>query len=284
MAVRSKLKTFFRVMECFVRQPRLSLKLVSQLPLQRRAFNYSENWKPDDSGPAAPLISVEESTIESNPLRAFFEARQTGRGIWKWNHYFDIYHRHFSKFVGREANVLEIGIYSGGSLEMWRSYFGPKCHVYGIDIEDTCSVYKNDHTSVFIGDQANRSFWKSFKQKVPFIDILVDDGGHKTEQQIVTLEEMLPHLRPGGVFVCEDVEGEYNNFSAYMHGLVNNLNADRRQSDRVDTTGFQSWIGSIHFYSFVTVIEKAHRPVRYLIAPKHGTEWQPFFEKNIAPK
>src|SRR4051812_44526614 len=53
-----------------------------------------------------------------NPLRAFFDARREGPGIWKWTHYFDIYHRHFARFVGREVHVLEIGIYSGGSLEM----------------------------------------------------------------------------------------------------------------------------------------------------------------------
>ena len=44
--------------------------------------------------------------------------------VWKWKHYCDVYHRHFSKFVGREVHVLEVGIYSGGSLQMWREYFG----------------------------------------------------------------------------------------------------------------------------------------------------------------
>ncbi len=50
-----------------------------------------------------------------NPLRDYFEANREGPGIWRWQHYFDIYHRHFARFVGREVNVLEIGVYSGGS-------------------------------------------------------------------------------------------------------------------------------------------------------------------------
>ena len=124
----------------------------------------------------------------------------------------------------------------------------------------------------------NQSFWKAFKEHVPAIDILIDDGGHQTEQQMVTLEEMLPHLRPGGVYLCEDVHGEYNGFSPFMQGLVSNLNSMRHSDSEpgISPTQFQAWIRSVHFYPYVTVLEKADSPVRQLIAPKHGTEWQPF--------
>ena len=63
---------------------------------------------------------------------------------------------------------------------------------------------------VFIGDQADRAFWKQFKEKVPAIDIIVDDGGHQVDQQVATLEELLPHLRPGGVYLCEDIQHTLN--------------------------------------------------------------------------
>ena len=109
---------------------------------------------------------------------------------------FDIYHRHFRKFVGREVHLLEVGIYSGGSLPMWRHYFGKDCRVYGIDIEKDCLVYEDDRTKIFIGDQADRSFWKKVKEAAPQIDILIDDGGHQPEQQLITLEEMLPIFVP----------------------------------------------------------------------------------------
>src|SRR5204862_8306721 len=72
---------------------------------------------------------------ENNPLLAFFDARMTGRGIWKWRHYFEPYVRHLQKFKGKDAVLLEIGIYSGGSLEMWRDFFGEKLELYGVDIE-----------------------------------------------------------------------------------------------------------------------------------------------------
>ena len=89
---------------------------------------------------------------------------------------------------------------------------------------------------------------------------------------------MLPHLRPGGVYLCEDTHGEYNGFSIFVQGLVNNLNRFKRKDEEspVHTTELQAWIRSVHFYPYMTVLEKAERPVRQFISSKKGTEWQPF--------
>ena len=54
--------------------------------------------------------------------------------IVKWTHYLPMYHRHFAKFRGKEMAILEIGLFKGGSLELWKKYFGPKAKIYGIDI------------------------------------------------------------------------------------------------------------------------------------------------------
>jgi hypothetical protein len=279
MSLRSELKKLVDLSKCFVQQPRLSMRLLNQLPLVRRGVDYSQHWEPAAAEHSPPVFPEHDQAVPgANPLRVFFDAREAGRGIWKWLHYFDIYHRHFSKFVGRDVTVLEIGVYSGGSLEMWRHYFGPQCRIYGVDVEEACKVYANDHTKIVVGDQGDRSFWKAFKQRVPYVDVLIDDGGHKTEQQIVTLEEMLPHLRPGGVYLCEDLTGIHNGFAAYMHGIIKNLNATIAGNSEagVCPSAFQTWINSVHFYPYVTVVEKAETAVRQFIAPKHGTEWQPF--------
>lgn len=275
MSLRSTLQRLIGISEAIVHRPRL----LNQLPHVHRAFTFSRQWEHDDADLHAPPPDRSGTTPGPvNPLRAFFDSRKEGRGIWKWNHYFDVYHRHFSKFVGRDVNVLEIGVYSGGSLEMWKEYFGPRCRIYGVDIEESCKCYEDDATEIAIGDQADRDFWRTFKERIPAVDILVDDGGHQTEQQIVTLEEMLPHLRPGGVYLCEDVHGEHNGFSGYMQGLVSNLNVFKagRGKRIVQATGFQSSIQSVHFYPYVTVIEKADLPVEQFLSLKHGTQWQPF--------
>lgn len=241
-----------------------------------RGYLTNPNWP--------PATSQQPATDSSNPLRAFFDQRKEGPGIWKWIHYFDIYHRHFSRFRGRHVHVLEIGVYSGGSLDMWSDYFGPQASLYGVDIEPACKAYERGPVKIFIGDQSDRNFWRRFRQQVPILDIVIDDGGHQPEQQVASLEELLPHLRPGGVYLCEDIHGAFNPFASYMHGFAHKLNEfaleaspqdmDRRLACR--TTPFQSAVASVHQYPFVTVVERNAAPVTELIAPKHGTQWQSF--------
>src|SRR5262245_60472815 len=144
---------------------------------------------------------------EPGPLERYFDSVTEGPGIWKWRHYFDVYHRHLEKFVGRPVVVVEIGIYSGGSLLMWRHYLGEQSRIVGVDIEAACKQYERPGIDVFIGDQQDRDFWRDFCLQVPHIDIVIDDGGHKPEQQIATLECLLPHVASGGVYLCEDVHG-----------------------------------------------------------------------------
>jgi Methyltransferase domain len=234
----------------------------------------------------APASAPPASEAALNPLRAYFDSVEKGPGIWKWLHYFDIYHRHLAKFVGQKVNIVEVGIYSGGSLGIWRSYLGPNCQIHGVDIEESCKVYEKEGTRIHIGDQADRGFWRRFKQEVPAVDILIDDGGHLPEQQMITLEEMLPHLRPGGVFICEDVHGAHNKFSAYVHGLAHGLSAwEAGGALQTKPNKIQTAINSIHLYPYVVVIEKAAAPVTMFSCPKHGTEWQPFMPgpKSVTP-
>jgi len=275
----SRIKTAFGTLKGIVNSamesPRCTLDALKMLPSVARGLQFSRTGNfpppPDPAGSALPA---------ANPLRAYFDAHTEGPGLWKWLHYFDIYHRHFQKFVGREVHVLEVGIYSGGSLGMWREYFGPGCHIYGMDIEPACTAYKSKGIDVFIGDQTDRNFWKRFRETVPKIDILIDDGGHAPEQQRITLEEMLPHIQPGGVYLCEDIGGTANNFAAFISGLASDLNVYQRTAEVFDApatpSGLQASVRSITQYPFVTAIEKHEHHPGMLISRKHGTEWQPY--------
>jgi hypothetical protein len=260
-----------------------TLRAARIVPAIVKGFSFAQNLKDSDlssSGNARKASGLSSA----NPLRAYFDSVTEGKGVWKWLHYFDIYHRHMQKFVGEEVHVLEVGIYSGGSLDMWKAYFGPKCRMYGVDIEQACKVYEDERTRVFIGDQADRNFWKGFRKEVPLLDVVIEDGGHLPEQQIVTLEETLPYMRPGAVYICEDIHGTHNRFAAYVHGLTTAMNAVALQDASADEgaqsvvrcSNLQRSIGSIHHYPFITVIEKASAPVDRLLSVKHGTVWQPF--------
>ena len=251
----------------------------------RRGYNSNLQW-PDLA------FAQDNHKSNENDFQIFFDNHKTGNGIWKWNHYLDIYDRHFCKFRGREVNVLEIGIYSGGSLEMWERYFGTKANIYGVDINAVCRMYETDRIKIFIGDQKDHLFWRDVKLKIPALDIVIDDGGHGFEQQVVSLEELLPFMRPGGVYLCEDVQGAFNRFASYVHGMGHKLNDyslmcefpdDNERSIVCGCTPFQWAISSIHLYPFVTVFERNERKITELRSPKRGTQWQSFL-RGSAPR
>ena len=234
--------------------------------------------------------AVHPATEQAGPgiLETWFDSHTEGPGIWKFRHYFNIYERHFAKFRGQEVHILEIGVYSGGSLKMWKDYFGPKARVYGVDIEPVCRIYEDDQTQIFIGDQADKSFWDEVLRQVPRIDVVVDDGGHLPEQQIATLEALLPNMQPGGVFMCEDLYGKASPFLSYMDGLARELHAYSAAAVRDADPGvlpemlgntwassFQQLVDSVHTYPFMSVVELRDSPVERFTSPRHGTEWKP---------
>lgn len=220
-------------------------------------------------------------------LERYFDSHDQGLGLWKWRHYFDIYERHFARFVGEEVHLLEIGIFSGGSIDMWRRYFGEGLRFYGVDLEPACRAYEAPDAHVFIGDQADPSFWQRTLAEIPRLDIVVDDGGHGDFQQIATLEAVLPRLAPGGVYLCEDIHSIRHGFHDYMSGLARNLHAWGAAVDEGDPyrrvpTGFQRAVDSITMYPFVVVLERRKSDLDLLEAPKHGSQWQPFYEPTHA--
>jgi hypothetical protein len=244
-------------------------------PDYARGLSFGERWS------GTPVAEADGSPVPAadNPLWKYFCEHEEGPGIWKWTHYFDVYHRHFARFRGQKANMVEVGIYSGGSLGMWKDYFGRNIHIHGVDIEDACKCYEDQQTTVHIGDQEDRSFWADFRTKVDNIQILLDDGGHTPDQQMVTLEEMLPVMPPGSVYICEDIHGVSNRFTAFAAGLVTLLNAQNTEPGPIPVataTPIQQSLCSIHFYPYMLVIEKNAVAPSRLEAPKHGTEWQPF--------
>ena len=124
------LRSLYRLLKAMATDTQVFATVIHTVPSGCSAYSFSRAYT--DAIPKA-----EESVSSSvNPLWEYFKNHKDGHGIWKWEHYFDIYHRHFAQFVGQKVNVLEIGIYSGGSLEMWRSYFGEESHIYGVDIEE----------------------------------------------------------------------------------------------------------------------------------------------------
>jgi hypothetical protein len=206
--------------------------------------------------------------LQGDPLFGYFSTKRTGRILDKWIHYFPIYTEHFSRFRGRPVRVLEIGVYRGGSLDMWRWFFGPDATLVGADIDERArEVSAPDHV-VEIGDQTDPEFLRSLSERYGPFDIVIDDGGHEMRQQIVTAETMFPLLAEGGVLLTEDCHTSY--WDAYQGGTgrpgtfiewckakVDDVNGYHQPQplDRVWT----DTLGSVSFYDSVVVLKKQQR-------------------------
>ena len=263
-----------RLPTAVIQASRVARLLAQSAPMTVRGYRFGSDVRPIDV-PASPGASPDGT----NALRNYFEEHREGPGIYKARHYFDLYARHLAEFVGREVVVVEVGVYSGGSLGMWASYFGEKATVHGVDIQEACRVYEADRVHIHVGDQADRAFWKRFKDEVPFIDVLIDDGGHHPNEMRVTFEELFPILRPGGVYICEDIING-NEFLAYLGGLSEHLMTYKstplaEPGVASSASSLQRAARAIHFYPFVAVVERTLGPDVEFQFPKHGSEWQP---------
>ncbi len=212
-------------------------------------------------------------------LENYFFNQKKSLGLEKWHHYFDIYERHFNRYVNKKPIVLEIGVQRGGSLCMWNEYFGDGCTIYGIDISPECmNIHKTlglDNIHVEIGDQGDPVFWDRYLANKPKFDIVIDDGGHTCRQQIVTFEKIYDHIDKDGVYLCEDLHTSYwpnfggglnkkGSFIEYSKKFIDLLHAfhilnkERSKISKRKTLplDFRKKTNSIHYYDSIIVLEK----------------------------
>lgn len=206
-------------------------------------------------------------------LREIFDNLE--RHCGKHEHYFDVYERHFSKFIGKKPVVVEVGICRGGSAEMWQKYFGEGSTIIGIDVDDT--AFKPEHQTPGCeqvrGDQGDPTFWAEFFKTHPDVDVFIDDGGHHQFQQITTLAAVWSHVNIGGVYVCEDTHTSYwpeysggglkksTAFLEYAKAVTDTMNsrwykdADRHPDNMMFADHYKD-LASMHFYDSMVVLEK----------------------------
>lgn len=104
----------------------------------------------------------------------------------KESSYFPAYVDLFSHLRDQPCTFIEVGVLGGGSLQMWRSWLGPKARIIGVDLNPECRALEELGFEVYIGDQGDPRFWSDFFSEVGEFDALLDDGGHQYFQQIST--------------------------------------------------------------------------------------------------
>jgi SAM-dependent methyltransferase len=200
------------------------------------------------------------------------------RIIHKWKHYFPIYERHFKEFVYKPVTFLEIGCGQGGSLQMWKRYFGPHAQIVGIDINPACKAFEEDQVEVRIGDQSDERFLRSLIDEFGLPDIVLDDGSHVMSHVNCSFRFLYPKMPKNGVYMVEDLHTAYwgdfegglrkaSTFIELCKDLIDELNADHTRG-ALAPTEFTASTLSMHFYDSVAVFERGTHTKKW--APQTG--------------
>lgn len=204
--------------------------------------------------------------LDKSELAKIFR-ENTGNQIHKWHHYFEIYERHLGHLRGESFKMLEIGVFRGGSLELWRTYFGEQAAITGIDIDPNCAQFDGVAGNVRIGSQADTEFLAKVVEEMGGIDVVIDDGSHDNLHISKSFDVLFPLLSEGGIYIVEDLHCSYwpvfSGGYAYPWSFINRAKRlvddmhhwyhRKGQRDRVA----RDQLRAVHFYDSVIVFEKA---------------------------
>ena len=181
----------------------------------------------------------------------------------KYKKYFTIYEDLFRKFRGKDIIFVEIGIQNGGSLEIWKKYFGKNSKIIGVDFNPDCKKFEKDNIIVEIGSQSDPEFWDKFFLKYGMVDIILDDGGHTNHQQIITANSCIKNIKNDGLLIIEDTHTSYmeqfNNPSKYSF-----INFAKKSIDDVNykfpeigyfKNSINNFVYSIEFFESIVVFK-----------------------------
>ena len=215
-----------------------------------------------------PVDAAAERARARNPVEEAFFA-QDDRVANKWHHYLEVYDRHLSRYRATGVRLLEIGVFQGGSLQMWRRYLGDAARIHGLDINPRCAQIDDPGLTVHIGSQIDRALLRRIVDAMGGIDVVIDDASHISEHQIATFETLYPLLAPDGVYIVEDVHASYwpelggglrapAAFMEYAKALLDRLHAryvlDPDPAAR--DPGFADVTYGISFHDSMVVFEK----------------------------
>lgn len=196
----------------------------------------------------------------------------------KWWHYFEIYENElgFKAKQSREnklaqpLRILEIGVWKGGSLQLWRSFFGENAVIFGIDIDEASRNQGVTDAEIRIGSQADTAFLKSVVAEMGGLDIVIDDGSHVSKDVIHTLTTLFPLLSTGGSYIIEDLHTSYwPKFGGglrrktasieVLKSIIDSLNQPyfSKSATRKDLDSSRWDVGSIQFFDSVVIIRKS---------------------------
>jgi hypothetical protein len=192
--------------------------------------------------------------------------------------YIDLYERYLSKFRKKHVSLLEIGVLNGASLRMWKHYFR-RGNIYGLDINLQAKQHEEPRVQIWIGSQTDDRILKKLSEDAGGFDIVIDDGSHVNRHMVASFNALYENMRPGGVYVIEDLHCSYLKLDEVREGsktgvrelwpgmalnsATESLNNDRNELDMFFNTLIHHMdhgdrrIKSVHFWANICFIEKA---------------------------
>jgi hypothetical protein len=156
-------------------------------------------------------MPVEVDTSQ-RPSGHLYKTWQQIPGGHKWWHYFSTYEKIIGPLRTRPVRFLEIGVYNGGSLAMWRKYLHPDSVIVGLDIDPRCAAFDRPEEMVHVrvGDQSDVAFLVAIVAEFGPFDVIVDDGSHICSHMIKSFDYLfLNGLTDSGVYIAEDTHSNF---------------------------------------------------------------------------
>ena len=169
----------------------------------------------------SPLTKQLDTVNLLSPTRMCRVMTKYGSDKGRSNNYTPVYSALFKRRCDQPLRVFELGLGSnnpevpsnmgvfgapGASVRGWREFFS-QALVYGADV-DRSILFQEERIKTFYCDQLDRAsireLW-SHPDLQGGVDIIIEDGLHTLEANVAFLEESLDHLRPGGIYVIEDI-------------------------------------------------------------------------------
>jgi len=149
----------------------------------------------------------------------------------------EYYQPKFSQIKESTKKILEIGVYEGASIKLWKDFFD-NAEIYALEIlQKRAGMFQGDHrVNLIIGSSTEQ---KSYNN-IPYdIDIIIDDGSHRPEDQYRTFLNAYKHLKQGGIYIIEDVR-DIDNLKSLMNEYKDQLEIfDYRNLAEPDTVIFE---------------------------------------------
>jgi predicted O-methyltransferase YrrM len=172
--------------------------------------------------------------------------RKTGKVSDKWEAYFPVYERLLAPIRSERLSLLEIGVQNGGSLDVWAEYLRNAEHIIGCDINPRCDDlwYDDRRINVVVGNACTAETRDRILAHAPAFDVIIDDGSHVSADIVRTFLVYFPLLKPGGVFVVEDMHAVYR--AVVGGGVLSQTSAQQFFKGIAELTNLEHWKDQVH--------------------------------------